>query len=471
MPDTTPARSTADYAGLGYVGNPFPPIAEAATEPHWMRLVTNAASNGLLSGVLRAGSGERSRPVVVSMAAEVPEYYYRASQNAFLSRTASEPSLGMMALNIPLDMMRLGSIRGTLAEVAELVAAVTLDNTVGAYFATALRRPDIGVAEYAAVGPERAEEVRLEFALEPEVAMERYLGSRAGVVVDGPSVDEDEALHQTYLRQSVLDVNPDQAQEAGLDEDPDAGAGEGRVPDAGEPSDPTGAEGATPIGQLVASDDAVRAYLLAYVGADLSPVIARALQAYERWGQSIVAQELKVTKAPRKTLAAIMRLMSYRWPHVVVLYDRFDAWPLLEQQAKMDVLAALTELRWIIGEHGIMGVAVVDGQTVEIEEQFAAGERIDWSMPELTPLYEGDLRFDAGRIQRWLDAAAVSGVSDIRADGPELAPLVAACDGDIQHFSLMAEAAFREAAERGSTVLDAAAVAAGLASVTIEDGV
>ena len=60
-------------------------------------------------------------------------------------RTSSDPRLEMMTLNIPLDMMRQGRIRGTLTELAELVAAVDLSATIAAYLATALRSP-IGTA-------------------------------------------------------------------------------------------------------------------------------------------------------------------------------------------------------------------------------------------------------------------------------------------------------------------------------------
>jgi hypothetical protein len=452
--EETAARVTVDYAGLGYVGNPFPPIDESSSDPYWMRIITNAASNGLLSGVMRARSGERSRPVAVAMAADVPEYYYRASQNAFLSRTAREEALGMMALNIPLDMMRLGSIRGTLAEVAELVAAVDLPTTVGAYLADALGTPLAELAEYVAAGPETIEQARVAFTDDPESAFDRFLGDQTTASSRAPSVEEDDALHAVYLRQTVLDKEPDEAQEAGSGEDPQAlGSAEVEASDA------------------VSPDDLVGSYLIAHLRSDLGPVVARAVRAYRDWGSTIVAQELKVTKAPRKTLSAVLRLMSHRWPCVVVLYDRFDAWPMLEQQTKMDVLGALTELRWIIGVHGVMGVALVDAQAIEIEEQFAAAEHVDWSMPELTPLYSGDVAFASDRVQRWLDAASIVGLSPVKADGPELKPIVDACENDVLRYAMMAEAAFRNAAERGSAVIDAEAVSAGLASVEPEDGV
>jgi hypothetical protein len=146
-----------------------------------------------------------------------------------------------------------------------------------------------------------------------------------------------------------------------------------------------------------------------------------------------------------------------------VIYDNFDAWPVLDQQTRRDVLASLLELRWIIGETGVMVIAVTKGGTPEIEEQFAGAEQVDWSMPELTPLYNGETTLDVERVQAWLDAAALEDGSPIRADGPELSALVAAAGDDIGAFSAMAEVAFGDAASRGVAVMDDVAIAAGLA--------
>jgi hypothetical protein len=474
VPGRTQAETDAGYATLGFVANPFPPIDESSTDPLWMRLVLRSATNSLLAAVLRSSSREHPRPFLVNMTEDVPEYYYRAAVNDFLARTAHDPSLGMMTLNVPLEMMRLGRIRGTLAEVAELVAAVDLPGTVGAYLVGTLTTPAAEGGEIEAEAPTgsadpvsgesstaRADALREAaeaFARDPEAAMERFFGSMAAPAQHAPSITEDDALHEAYLRQAVLDVDPAEEAEAsdgedGLDPAPLViGAEE-------EPS----AEPTAP------SDIEVRELLLDHVRADLSPVIARALAAYAGWGDSIVAQELKVTKAPRKTLAAILRFMNYRWKHVVVLYDRLDAWTMMEQETRMEVLAAFTELRWIIGESGVMGLAVMQGEMLELEEHFAAGEHVDWSLPELPALYDGAFDFDAARVQRWLDAASLTGTSAIKADGPELAPLVDACENDVLRFALMAEAAFRDAAARGVAVLDAEAATAGLDSVRIAD--
>jgi hypothetical protein len=461
--DTISTPAVCDYEGLGYVANPFPPIDESATEPLWMRLAVHAAANAMLSGVMRASDRDPPGTIAVLISDEIPDQYNRGAQNDFLKRTAHDEALSMMALNVPLEMMRLGRIRGTLAEVAELAAAVDLSVTLGAYFVDALATPDTSLKEWAATSPEAVARAAEAFTDDPRTAVERFFGAPASSA-SMPSMDqEDDALREVYVRQVALDADPDIDSEA-VETDP--------APvetDAAEAAEPTDAEQGADSSDtaVVHADDAVRDYLLALVRADLSPVIARALAAYRAWGDTIIAQELKVTKAPRKTLAAILRLMSYRWKRIVVLYDRFDAWPMLEQRSRMDVLAALTELRWIVGEHGVMGVVVTKGRSIEVEEQFAGGERIEWSMPELGSLYNGEFAFDPEKVQRWLDAAALSGVSAVKADGPELADLVAACGDDIRYFALMAEAAFRNAAERGSALLDRESVAAALASVTI----
>jgi hypothetical protein len=142
----------------------------------------------------------------------------------------------------------------------------------------------------------------------------------------------------------------------------------------------------------------------------------------------------------------------------------------MEHQAHLDVMAALNELRWTFGEFGVMGVTVIKGVAPELEEAFAGAEQVDWSVPGFQTLYDGDTSWNADLVRSWLDSAAVEGASPLHLDGPELAPLVDAADGDMLRFALLAEVAFRDAAGRGVSTLDAASVAAALDSVKIEDG-
>jgi hypothetical protein len=444
LSDTIRIPTAADYSALGYVANPFATIDESGSEPYWMRLVTRAAANRLLAATHRAR--RRSGPVLVSMVEDIPEYYYRRAQNDFLGRMADDPSLDTMALSIPLDIMRLGRIRGTIAELAELVVAVDLPTTLAAWFARELVAPDSEIPESGLVTADELAEAAAAFATDPKSAVERYIGVHREPV----SMNEmDAVVHEAYMRQlgQPVEVEKD-------DEGTEAGPAlvehvPNETEDSGPEPDP---------------DAGIREYLVALMRVHLSPVLARALVAWSRYGESLAAQEMKVTKAPRKTLAAILRLMNARWGTVAVIYDNFTAWPNLDQQTKMDVLASLTELRWLVADTGVMIVAVVKGESPELEEQFAAAEQVDWTMPELTPLYNGDLSLDLGRVQAWLDAASVSGSSPVRADGPELATLVAAAGHDLGTFCAMAENAFRDAASRGASRLDADAIAAGLAS-------
>lgn len=457
MPDGNTTSPHA-YRALGFVNNPFPPIDESASSPLWARVVTHAASNRLFAGCVRASL--RARPVLITMKNDVPDYYLRLALNEFLSTTAGDPDLSMLTINASLEIMRIGRIRGALAELAERVAAANLPLTAGLYLADLLKDPDLTLPEAAALADGQVTDAAGAFASDPAAAFLRFLGARKTDAL--PTRDEEfDALHMTYLRGVGLEPEPAE-EDAGpvVSEELDDRAPS--VADAA-PADDMSAEAMDP-------DDAMREYLLALVHEDLSPIISRALAGYRGFGESMVAQEMKVTKAPRKTLKAILRLMSYRWKLIVFLWENVESWPLMEHQAHLDVLAALSELRWTFGEFGVMGVTVVEGVAPELEEAFAGAEQVDWSVPGFQGLYEGDTSWNGELVGSWLDSAAVEGSSPVRLDGPELAPIVAAAEGDMLRFAVMAEVAFRDAAGRGATTLDADAVAAGLDSVKIEDG-
>jgi hypothetical protein len=447
-PTTTPA--TVDYLSLGFVDNPFVSAAGSGAEPQWLRLVANAAANRLVSATLRACA--LSRPVVVNMTEAVPEYYYRFAQNDFLARAANEPVLGMMALNIPLDMMRLGRIRGTLAELAELVVAVDMPATMAAWYRTALEEPDTEIPEASLVTAEQLAEAADLFACHPQEAVKRFLTVDVRPLSDA---EVDVAVHEAYLRQIGQPVEVERNEED-VEVAPFDPAGVAAVESVPSEDDET-SEAEPP------ADANMREYLMALVRTRLSPVVARAFSSYGQYGESLAAQEFKITKAPRKTLAAVLRLMNSRWGNVIVIYD-FEPWPGLDQATKVGVLQSLTELRYIIAETGVMVLGVVEGKSPEIAEQFAAAEQVDWTMPELEPLSKGARDFDAAWVQSWLDAASLEGDSRLKVDGPEFAPLVRACGGDVFAFADMAEAAFRDAAGRSADTLDAAAIAAGVAA-------
>jgi hypothetical protein len=460
VPDTTLEPSTEDYLRLGFVANPFPPVDESASDPLWVRLVTRAATNQLAAALMRGI--ERSRPVLITMSEEIPDYYVRLAVNGYLFWAANDPELGTLALNTPLEMMRLGRIRATLIEIAERLAAMDFPASIAAYLADTLIAVDPDLPEAAAITAGELEAARMAFATDAHAAVERFLGPRPAQATPSQAMEQ-EAVHAAYLRTVGQDVDP------AKDEEPDEAA-----PSAMDPLEPPAeaepeAETPEPVPERD-PDLAMRDYIVAFVGKDISPVVGRTLRQYGIWGETILSQELKVTKAPRKTLAALLRLMNHRWKRIVVIYDSFDNWPMIETQMRNDILAALTELRWIVGEAGVMAIAIPEGKCPQIEEQFAAAETLAWTMPEIARLYEHDVTIDPEVVQRWLDSASISGESAVRLDGPELAPIVEAADDDVLQFALMAETAFRDAAARGLTALDEQAVNAGVASCSVEEG-
>lgn len=448
MTDTTASPAPLDFRPLGFVDDPFARPAGQG-ESAWVRMVGNAAANRLLAACMRAR--KRSAPVLVTMTEDVPDYYYRIAQNDLLARCAAEPQLGVMALNIPLEMMRLGRIRGTLAELSELVVAVDMPATLAAWYGTVLDAVDGSLPEAALVSDEDIAEARALFASDPAAAVERYFSFDAKPM---SASEMDVVVHEAYLRQVGQPVEVEKEEEsveiapveqiAVLPEDQEA--------------DLAASEQETP------QEAHVREYLLALARTRLSPVLARAFTSFGRYGEALAAQELKITKAPRKTLAALLRFMGARWGNIVVIYDSFDAWDMLDQKARVDVLQSLTELRYIIAEAGVMVVGVNAGLAPEIDEQFAAAEPVDWTLPEVPPLSHGERAFDAAWIQAWLDAAAIDGVSRVRADGAEFAPILEACNDDVIEFATMMGAAIRDAAARGLSEPDEAAIAAGVAA-------
>jgi hypothetical protein len=443
------------YHGFGFVDNPFPPIDASATSPYWMRVLTHAASNRLLGACLRGK--KRGRPVMLVQTDKIPDTYPRAALNEFLSTSASDPGMSMLAMNSTLDCMRLGTIRGPLTEFAERVTAMNLPLTVGLYFADVLQSPQLDLPEAAALAEGQLSAVADAFASDPAGTMERYLGRRGSDST--PTRDEEfDALHRTYLRGVHLEKSPE--------EETDHSQPTDDVEDPFAPEAPDVEENA-----VVDPDEAMREYLLAVLRTELSPVVARSLAKYATYGENMVAQELRVTKAPRKTLDAVLRLMSHRWSTIVFIWEGFEVWPNLEQQTRLDVMAALNELRWIIGKYGVMGLSLLPGMAPELDEVFAAAEMADLSIPGFSALYGCDtVAWDGELAQSWIDSAALTPPSGLLVESEALAPLVSAADGDLLRFALASEVAFRNAAERCTTELDGTAVAAGIASVKVEEG-
>ena len=458
MSETTAPVPSA-YASMGLIGNPFPSDDPDASGHYWQRILTHAAANRMMTGCANARSSQK--PLVLQQSAPIPDIYPRMALNEVLRDVAADPGLHMLVINSTIDIMRLGTIRGPLAAVSERVAAMNLPLTVGLYFADALAASgSLELPEAALFAEDEITHLAEAFSSEPAETMVKYFGFQPDDVA--PTRDEEfNELHQTYLRVVDLEKSPD--------EDVDRAQASDELEDAEGPDvlPPDGheADAETPV----VSRSEVREYLLALMRVDLSPVVARAISKFHRFGPDMVAQELRVTKGPRKTLEAVLKLASHRWSNFVFLWGEFEAWPALDQQTKMDVAAALFELRWIFGKYGVMAVTLNKGIAPELDEAFGTGVVLDVAMPGMEALSRGDRAWDEDLVQSWLDSAAVSSVSEFKIGDPMLRPLIEAADGDVVRFAGIAQAAFADGASRGLSALDADAIAAGVASETEVD--
>lgn len=458
------SKQEAGFPALGYVANPFLLPRKAGTAP-WESLLVGSAVNRLIRALYRAVESEKPRPIWVAIKKDIPSYYSLRAGNAFLAQSALPGSIDVLALAIPLETMRWGRTRGTLTELAETIAAVGFDRTLGAWALKALTEPDEALAEWTALDSDEVLAIIAGLESDVEMTVTEYFGVVAYTRSDDKATDI--ALHKEHLRDRGQETDPDREDEDEVaDEDVEALTVEehGQVlADVDDANQVDNSEGDEEVPEGPRWHPVVD-YVVAYTKAHLSPVVARAIKSYVTDGTGFVAQELKVTKAPRKTIRAITEFADARWERVVVLFNRFDPWPMMDDEGRSIAVAGLSELRWALAENAIMALVLEDGLAPEIEEQFAAAERVDWDFPGIERISQGDMSIDRGVVQEWLDAAAIEGKSPIDAGGPELGQLYERANDSIEQFGVAAAAAFADAAHRGATTLDEAAVAAGLAT-------
>lgn len=403
------------YQALGLVGNPFRlPDATEAWEAG-VKLTTRAAGLRLLSAVEESLSGERPRPVRVLKSSNLPSYYPRKAMTTILRELGAESDSGLLPVYVQLIMLRRGRVRGTLSALAEMVVARRIDTTIARYACRALSEPDATLSEWSAVAELDTAALIERFELDPEAAVKETFGAPVDlrVHVDGGLA---EVMRESGIRQAEQPLDPVEDDDASEDDD------------------------ATPELAADASLDeglAVVDYVIAHMRRHASPVLARALRAYVDSGTASMAQELKITRAPRKTIGALARFAALTFRSVVVIYDGFEAWGEVPVDLRATVVSGLSEVRIALGGHGVMVIAGSDLDAPEIDDQFANAIRVEWDMPELERSQAPDAASDEELLAGWLQAATVPG-----ADTSALAARVAqACAGSADLAAAAARAA------------------------------
>jgi hypothetical protein len=459
--DDSTAPETATSALSGLLLNPLTPVADPYKERQLTRaLVAHAMAGRLLTAVRRSAATDDSKPIWIEKHADVsPEYHLGALADS--TKFASRPGdSDVLLAYVPMSYMRAGRVRAALAALSErLVGGAGFPRVLGGLVTAALNEPDTELPEWAALDPDDVAAYLERLGENAVVAVQETYGPH---IVERQGAEDLEILMRlSGARMQLLDGDPDAGEEtvetdSGTESLVEAFDAAHIDPvEAGFPS--ADANESLPAG----ADEEARQkalnfanYVEAYSRANLSPVVARALVAYRTRGHAAATQELKVTKAPRKTLGAVAKLARFGWPAAVIMFDQFTGWENVPADLRLSIASALTEMRWAMAGSACVAFAGVAGETPEIEEQFAAAMRVEWDSPGIPEGFGTETSPEELQLGILFEAWTL-GEPAIKADDPVLALAIEHAAGSLPDFCRIAGFAVDEAMAAGSTTLDA----------------
>lgn len=453
---------------LGLIGDPFAIVDDVDSAA--VRLMTHAAALELLKAIDMSAGQERSTPVWVEKSDEVPAYYHIASLAEVLGALADNDDMNVLAAYVPLDLMSVGRMRAPLNAVAERIGNPSFGRTLAAWVSSTLRPLDPALPEAALLDEAAVARLVEKLETDGEATIARYFGE--WVPEREHSEDLEQLMRVAGARQGRLDVEPDE--DAGTDEqdesDPfaesfihpgDEAAEVGE--DAEEQEEPADLADEALVADGLPKTDELVDYVIAYTRAHLSPVVARGLQAYRAQGASAMTQELKVTKAPKKTIAALARLAATRYRKTVLFYDRFDNWNYMPDENKPAIIGSISELRFLMGSHGVVALLVAQDQAPELAEQFAGARRIDQTFETSDAVDQEPPAVDRDVVKAWVRSAALNPDTQPVSD-EVIGALLKRAAGDVGVLAELGSAAVTDAALSGLDHIDPASLEADPAS-------
>lgn len=401
------ANLSADaYRGLGLLTNPFSEPDDGSFDSLGTKLTTFNAANSLLSAIEASVSEPDRRPVIVEKPADIPASYHVAALADALGRMADGEVPGVLQLYVPIDMMRMGRVRAVLSVMAERLAYTRPDLTIAAWASSALAEPDANLQEWSALA---ASPAALALAETAHLDAEGFSAAVFGAPVQArEGADDFEIMMRiSTARQDRLESDPGE---------PETGAAAEETAD-----DPLSDAFLMPLGEIhdkeleervgPSPEDLVAEYLYAHAAAHLSPVLSRGLKAYRAQGIASMAEELKVTKAPTKTLSALAAFATFRFRAIAVVLDRFDVFEVASEQLRSDIATTLFQLRWKLKDWMVFALLLPPGLAPQIEESFGSARRVDWSFSELEMVESSEAAYDAAIAARWLSACSLNGLA------------------------------------------------------------
>lgn len=396
-----------DWRQIGLIANPFDvPDDESTRDSRATRLAVKSAAMRLLGAFETAAADPESRPIIVEKTEAVPAgYHVAALAQAFGLLTEGEPVAGVLSLFVPLDALRSGRVRAVLSVLAERASALKPDVSIGDWAQRSLTEFDQTLPEWQELVDAGVdiEGLKSELAADAAGVARRVFGEP----VDMRSESDDlELLVQIGAsRQERLETDVEGAVDESSDEATDDELSDAFTLPLGE-----GEADVLPDPETASHDGLFGDYVIAYVSAHLSPVVARGIRAYHAQGISAMTQELKVTKAPLKTLAALTRFVERAYPGVVVVYDRFEMWSTIPDDLRARIVRTFTEMRWALKGHASLCFLIPPGAAPEVEETFAAARRVSWDFSELFSTQAPDSPFDVEVARTWIASVAPNGI-------------------------------------------------------------
>lgn len=436
------------YRPLGLVANPF--IAEGDRDTPALRLAIAAEANRLRVAIERATRGQTEGPLLLEKSNEYPEYYCLRAIGSVERSFGRDTGMGVLNAYIPFFTMRLGRVRATLLSLGERLAYRSFDLTLAAYLQKILAAPDDSLATYSAALAAGLDELPSLLAANPQATVASIFGE----MVDERR-PEMSGTPDTRLNRLPADVDESVAV-VEVDETLANAPVEPTIFDAEVLENLASAKRLEAVAPEEATQDSpqdpVLDYLLEYTRVHLSPVVARALDVYKQRGLNAMAYEFRVTKAPRKTLMALVRFARVRFRNVVLIWDGFESWPAVPVDLRASIVSTLTDIAQMLDGQATVVVALESGQAPEIEEAFGMATRVAWSFPNLRELSASDVALTQEYVAEWIEAASVDYASAEVLEA--LAPVFDFAGTDIALFTDVAAAAVEKAADEGRMIRD-----------------
>lgn len=422
------------YRPLGLLADPFATPVNA-TDFDGVELETVAAANELLGRILEAARQEKAKPIAVMKSDDVPQFYALRAVGETEQSLASDDGVGVLHAYVQLFMMRLGRVRSIISILAERLAFRDFDKTLECYVADVLQEPDTGLVSYQVLGEEQYRRFEERFAAEPSGTVRQLFGSAR--VERRPELQR---VVDTRFADLQSDVEEDEALPEIDSSITDSPANAILLAESERAEDES-------------NDQAMVDYIVEHTKAHLSPVVARALRVYRERGLAAMAEELKITKAPKKTLAAIVRLARSRFAKVALIFDGFELWYQVPAETRSLIAGTLSEIRWMLESDAVMVFMLESGEVPELEEQFGGGTRLEWGFSGLAAFEKDPQVLDATAINSWLARANLPGTEPLTMDDPVLSALMSDSEG-FSEFAFRAATAVEDAADRAVISLD-----------------